>query len=341
MSVSGVPASRSRHAVIVTAASALALVLLVVASAFIGQADVAPSSVFRAFWTADDALARTILFDFRLPRIVLAVLVGSQLAVSGALLQGVTRNALASPDIIGVTAGAGLVAVVMILAVPGAPLAAVPFAALFGGAGTGALVYALAWKKGVSPERLALTGIAVTAVAQAGVTAIVTLFVENNDVLLALQWLSGSLYGKQWDPVLLVLPWSVVGLTLAFVLSHKVDVLLLGEEAATGLGMRVQIARITLVGTAVALAASAVAVVGTIAFVGLIVPHAVRILVGSRHRVVVPLSAILGAALVLISDNLARSAFETREFPAGILTAVLGAPYFIYLITRRKTRISV
>ena len=291
MSVSGVPASRSRHAVIVTAASALALVLLVVASAFIGQADVAPSSVFRAFWTADDALARTILFDFRLPRIVLAVLVGSQLAVSGALLQGVTRNALASPDIIGVTAGAGLVAVVMILAVPGAPLAAVPFAALFGGAGTGALVYALAWKKGVSPERLALTGIAVTAVAQAGVTAIVTLFVENNDVLLALQWLSGSLYGKQWDPVLLVLPWSVVGLTLAFVLSHKVDVLLLGEEAATGLGMRVQIARITLVGTAVALAASAVAVVGTIAFVGLIVPHAVRILVGSRHRVVVPLSA--------------------------------------------------
>lgn len=341
MRVSAVPASRSRRTLIVTTLSASALLLLVAASAFIGQADISPSRVFEAFWNTDDALARTILIDFRLPRIVLAVLVGSQLAVSGAILQGVTRNALASPDIIGVTAGAGLVAVVMILAVPGAPLAAVPFAALLGGAATGALVYALAWKKGVSPERLALTGIAVTAVAQAGVTAIVTLFVENNDVLLALQWLSGSMYGKQWEPVLLVLPWSVVGLTLAFVLSHKVDVLLLGEEAATGLGMRVQLARIALVGTAVALAASAVAAVGTIAFVGLVVPHAVRILIGSRHRIVVPLSAILGAALVLISDNLARSAFETREFPAGILTAVLGAPYFIYLIMRRKTRISV
>ena len=341
MSVPRFPGSRSRRAVIVTAASVSALVLLIVVSAFVGQADVAPSTLFRSFWSAEDALARTILIDFRLPRIVLAILVGSQLAVSGAILQGVTRNALASPDIIGVTAGASLVAVVMILAVPGVPLTAVPFAALFGGAATGALVYALAWKKGVSPERLALTGIAVTAVAQAGVTAIVTLFVENNDVLLALQWLSGSLYGKQWDPVMLILPWSVVGLTLAFVLAHKVDLLLLGEEAATGLGMRVQLARIALVGTAVALAASAVAAVGTIAFVGLIVPHAVRILIGSRHRVVVPMSATLGAALVLISDNVARSAFETREFPAGILTAALGAPYFIYLITRRKTRISV
>lgn len=330
-----------RRVSLVVGLSTLVLVGLVIGSLFIGQADLAPSSVFKALWSSDDALARTILIDFRLPRIVLAVLVGSQLAVSGAILQGVTRNALASPDIIGVTAGASLVAVVMILAIPDVPLTAVPFAALLGGAGTGALVYALAWKKGVSPERLALTGIAVTAVFQAGVTAIVTLFVENNDVQLALQWLSGSMYGKQWDPVLLVLPWTVVGLTAAFFMSHKVDVLLLGEEAATGLGMRIQLARIVLVGTAVALAASAVSAVGTIAFVGLIVPHAVRILVGSKHRLVVPLSAVLGAALVLVADNVGRAAFETREFPAGLLTAVLGAPYFIYLIMRRKTRISV
>lgn len=317
------------------------LIGLIVLSMFIGQADLSPSSVVRAIWSSDDALSRTILIDFRMPRIVLAVLVGSQLAVSGAILQGVTRNALASPDIIGVTAGASLVAVVMILVVPDVLLTAVPFAALVGGATTGALVYALAWKKGVSPERLALTGIAVTAVFQAGVTAILTLFVENNDVQLALQWLSGSMYGKQWGPVLLVLPWAIVGMTTAFFLSHKVDILLLGEEAATGLGMRVQLARIVLVGTAVALAASAVAVVGTIAFVGLIVPHAVRILIGSKHRLVVPLSAVLGAALVLVADNFGRAGFATREFPAGLLTAVLGAPYFIYLIMRRKTRISV
>ena len=332
---------RRRRNLVIGSLSGLILLLLIVSSLFLGQADLSPSSVFGAIWSSDDTLARTILVDFRMPRIVLAVLVGSQLAVSGAILQGVTRNALASPDIIGVTAGASLVAVVMILAVPGAPLAAVPFAALIGGAASGTLVYALAWKKGVSPERLALTGIAVTAVAQAGVTAIVTLFVENNDIHLALQWLSGSMYGKQWDPVLLVLPWSVVGLAAAWVLSHKVDVLLLGEESAASLGMRVQLARIALVGTAVALAASAVAVVGTIAFVGLIVPHAVRILIGSKHRLVVPMSAVLGAALVLVADNIGRTAFETREFPAGILTAVLGAPYFIYLIMRRKTRISV
>ena len=320
---------------------AVALLGIIVLSIFVGQAAIPGSKTLRALWSTDDELARTILMDFRLPRIILAVIIGAELAVSGAILQGVTRNALASPDIIGITAGASLVAVFMILAVPDAPLSAVPFAALAGGAGTGALVYVLAWKNGVSPERLALTGVAVTAVFQAGVTAIVTLFVENNDVQLALQWLSGSLYGKGWDSVLLVLPWAVVGLILAGFLSHKVDVLLLGEEAATGLGMRVQVARVGLVAVAVALAASAVSVVGTIAFVGLIVPHTVRILIGSKHRLVVPLSAMLGACLVLVADDVARAAFSTREFPAGLLTAVLGAPYFIYLIMRRKTRISV
>jgi iron complex transport system permease protein len=331
----------SRRVLVVGVATGAVLLTIVVVSVFMGQAGLPAGDIIRAFWSHDNELARTILWDFRLPRIALAVIIGSELAVSGAILQGVTRNALASPDIIGITAGASLVAVFLILAVPNVPISAVPVAALIGGGATGVLVYLLAWKKGVSPERLALTGVAVTAVFQAGVTAIVTLFVENNDVQLALQWLSGSLYGKQWNAVFLVLPWAAVGMTAAVVLSHKVDVLLLGEEAATALGMRVQVARVALVGVAVALAASAVSAVGTIAFVGLIVPHTVRMLIGSRHRLVVPFAAMGGASLLLIADDIGRSAFATREFPAGLLTALLGAPYFIYLIMRRKTRISV
>lgn len=319
-----------------------ALTLLSVVSLGLGQVTIPIGEVWAALTGgAQDHLMGTIVVDLRLPRLILALLVGAQLAISGAILQGVTRNALASPDLVGVTAGAGFVAVILVLVIPEAPRALLPIAALGGGALSGAIVYLIAWKNGVSPERLALTGIAVTAIFQAGVTAIVTLSVENNNVQLALQWLTGSLYGRSWDDLWLLLPWSVIGITAAVFVAHKVNVLLLGDQVAAGLGMRIERARIGLVAIAVALAASAVSITGTVAFIGLVIPHLVRLLVGADHRLVIPLSAIAGAALFLVADDIARTVIPSLEIPAGLLTALIGAPYFIFLIMRSKTRISV
>lgn len=320
---------------------AIALPVAVIISLGLGQAGLSIREAITALFVAEESTARLIMLDFRLPRILVAVMVGAQLAVSGAILQGVTRNALASPDLIGITAGAGLVAVILVLAIPNFPPAALPFGAFGGAVVSGAIVYTLAWKHGVSPERLALTGIAVTAIFQGAITTVVTLFVEDNNVQLALTWLAGSLYGREWAAVELLLPWFLTGSFVAFVIAHKVNLLLLGDEVAKGLGMRIETARVALVMLAIALAASAVAVTGTIGFVGLVIPHLVRLLVGADHRVVIPFSAAAGALLVLLADDIARTAIDRLELPAGLLTALLGAPYFIYLIMRSKTRISV
>lgn len=331
-----------RRWLVIIGALLAGLALLAVVSLGLGQVTIPIAEVWGALTGGgEDDLMAKIVVDLRLPRLMLALLVGAQLAISGAILQGVTRNALASPDLVGVTAGAGFVAVILVLVIPEAPRALVPIAALAGGATSGAIVYLIAWKDGVSPERLALTGIAVTAIFQAGVTAIVTLSVENNNVQLALQWLTGSLYGRSWDDLWLLLPWSFVGIAAALVVSHKVNLLLLGDHVAAGLGMRIERARIGLVAIAVALAASAVSITGTVAFIGLVIPHLVRLLVGADHRLVIPLSAIAGAALFIVADDLARTVIPSLEIPAGLLTALIGAPYFIFLIMRSKTRISV
>lgn len=314
---------------------------IAIVSLGIGQVSIAPGEVLGALLAGPTTLEGRIVFDLRLPRLLLAMLVGAQLAISGAILQGVTRNALASPDLVGITAGAGFAAVLIVLVFVDAPAFVLPLAALIGGATSGAIVYLLAWKQGVSPERLALTGIAVTAIFQAAVTAVVTLRVEQAQAQQALRWLAGSLYGRGWDELLVLLPWSVVGIAGAMLLAHKVNILLLGDAVASGLGMRTERARMTLVAIAIALAASAVSVAGTMAFIGLVIPHLIRLLIGANHRLVLPFSALAGAVLLLVADDVARTVFETREIPAGLFTALIGAPYFIYLIMRRKTQISV
>ena len=332
-----------RRSVAPWAVLGLALVVLGIAivSLGIGQVSISPVDVISSLLSGTGTLHGKIVFDLRLPRIIIAMLVGAQLAVSGAILQGVTRNALASPDLVGVTAGAGFVAVLIVLVFVDVPRFVLPIAALAGGTASGTIVYLLAWKNGVAPERLALTGIAVTAIFQAAVTAIVTLKVENANVQVALTWLAGSLYGRGWEDLAIILPWSVLGIGSAMVLAHKINLLLLGDGVAAGLGMRVEVARIALVAVAIALAASAVSVAGTVAFIGLVIPHLVRLLIGANHRFVLPLSALAGALLLLVADDIARTIIPSRELPAGLLTALIGAPYFIYLIMRRKTRISV
>lgn len=279
-----------------------------------------------------DPLTWKILLDFRLSRTLTGALVGAELAAAGAILQAVTRNPLADPHLTGVSAGAGLAAVFLLLAAPNFPMALLPLVALAGGVGAGAAVYAVAYKGGVNPGRLALSGIAVAAVLGAGTSALLLKYALSANA--AMVWLAGGLWGRNWTHVASLAPWALPALALAWVLGPRIDVLSLGDEVARGLGMRVERQRAALLALAVLLAASAVAVAGPIGFIGLVVPHLARMIAGGEFRGLLPIAALLGATLVVLADAAGRTAFAPMEIPAGVVTALVGAPYFLYLLRR-------
>ncbi|CAG9611902.1 putative siderophore transport system permease protein YfhA [Bacillus rhizoplanae] len=277
-----------------------------------------------------------VVVKYRLPRLVIAILVGINMALSGAILQSVTRNPLAAPDIIGISAGGGLAAVIMLLMFPNVPPIMLPIAAFVGAMLASLLVYALSYQKGgVKPERLALCGVAISAGLHALITFIIVKFALDSSQ--ALVWLKGSLYARSWQHVEMLWPWTLIGAVITFMSYKQINLLLLNEETVKGLGMRIDVVRLVLIGVAVALAASSVAVAGTIGFVGLVIPHAARLLVGSDSRLFLPVSALLGALLVTGADMVGRIIIPPIEIPAGIITALIGAPYFIYLLVIRKT----
>jgi len=278
-----------------------------------------------------------IVNTLRLPRTIVAFLVGVGLACSGTITQGITRNPLAAPDIIGVNAGASLAAVSLIVLLPSAPVAALPVAA-FGGALTVALlIYLLAWQGGSSPVRLILVGVGFGLIAGALTNLMVT-FGEINSVSQALVWLAGSVYGRSWEQVLVLLPWLVVFGALALLLSRELNTLNLGDDVARGLGSPVEWQRGLLLLTSVALAGACVATAGSISFVGLMAPHLGRQLVGPSHEGLMPTAAMIGGMIVVLADLLGRLLFAPTELPCGIITAAIGAPYFIYLLIRNRKR---
>ena len=281
------------------------------------------------FGTIDEV--RTVR-DFELPRILIAWLAGGSLAIAGAVIQGVIRNPLASPDIIGVTKGAGLAVVVVLLAYPSAAVSYLPAAAFVGGVVAMAIVYLLAYRKGTTRVRLALVGIAVAATFEAIIRYV--MIDKQQAVGTALVWLTGSLAHVDMTTVWEFLPWVLVLVPLCFAYSLKLDLLGLGDDLASGLGVSVERTRRTALLIAVLLASATVAVMGTIAFIGLIGPHIARRLVGSRHAVLLPASAGIGAVLVLVADAIGRGAHPPVEIPAGMITALIGAPYFVYLLSR-------
>ncbi|MGG2092701.1 iron ABC transporter permease [Bacillus sp. S13(2024)] len=277
-----------------------------------------------------------VVIKYRLPRLIIAILVGINMALSGTILQSVTRNPLAAPDIIGISAGGGLAAVMMLLMFPNVPPIMLPIAAFVGAMLASLLVYALSYQKGgVKPERLALCGVAISAGLHALITFIIVKFALDSSQ--ALVWLKGSLYARSWQHVEMLWPWTLLGAVITFMSYKQINLLLLNEETVKGLGMRIDVVRLVLIGVAVGLAASSVAVAGTIGFVGLVIPHAARLLVGSDSRLFLPVSALLGALLVTGADMLGRIIIPPIEIPAGIITALIGAPYFIYLLVIRKT----
>jgi iron complex transport system permease protein len=309
----------------------------VVANVGHGEYPIPPLDVVRTLLGIETGEAQYgfIVETLRLPRALVAVLVGAALAVSGAILQGLTRNDLAAPDIVGVNAGAGLVAVGMIVVFPSVPAAYLPPAAFGGGLFVALLLYLFAWRGSSSPMRLILVGVGLSAVATALTTVMIT-FGEIYQVSQALVWLTGSVYGRSWEQIWPLLPWLVVFMPLAFLKARNLNALNLGDEVARGLGVRVELERGLLLVASVALAASAVATAGTVGFVGLMAPHIARRLVGPSHGGLLPVSAMTGGALVVLADLVGRTVFAPVEIPCGIITSAVGAPFFLYLLYRSR-----
>ncbi|RED54712.1 FecCD family ABC transporter permease [Cohnella lupini] len=320
----------------------LLIVLVLLISMNTGFIRLTPLEVIRTFFGGGTDKQHLILFDFRLPRIVISILIGMGLAVSGCILQGITRNGLSDPGILGINAGAGLAVLTYIMYFPttiSAPVFFLPMLAFVGASGTASLIYMLSFKKneGASPIRLILNGIGIAAAISAATVAI-TLRLSPEKFQFVERWNAGAIWGTNWKFVLALLPWILILIPYSFYKSRTLDVLNLGEQLAAGLGAKVEGERLRLLAVAVALAGACVAVSGGISFVGLIAPHLARRLVGSKHQILLPTSALAGGLLVIISDTIGRVAFQPSEIPTGLVIAVIGAPYFLYLLARSKEK---
>jgi iron complex transport system permease protein len=276
-----------------------------------------------------------VVYTLRFARTLVAFLVGVALAISGTIFQGLTRNPLADPSIIGINEGAGLAAVATIVLFPDSPVSALPIAAFLGALVMAILIYSLAWQGGSSPILLILLGVGLSAIAGAFISLLMT-FGAIEDVSQALVWLAGSVYGRTWEQFFSFLPWVIIGVPIALSLSRHLNVLHLGDDVARSLGSQVELQRGLLVLVAVALAGAAVATAGMIGFVGLIAPHIGRQLMGENHQNLLPVTAILGGLLVTLADLVGRILFAPIELPCGVVTAAIGAPFFLYLLIRRR-----
>ena len=272
-----------------------------------------------------------IIWNIRMPRTIVGALVGINLSLSGAILQAIMRNPLADPHIIGISSGAGLAGVVIMILFPALEYLITPVA--FVGAMLAAIcIYILAWKNGIKPVRIILAGVAVSAFLSAGISGLMIFYSDR--VHGALMWMVGGLAARSWPHVSIILPYAIIGLVLALASASYLNILQLGDEMARGLGVNVEVTRIIMTAIAALLAASAVSVVGLLGFVGLVVPHAARLLIGSDYRYLLPAAALLGVAIVTLSDTFARVIFAPIELPVGIIMAFLGAPFFLFLLRR-------
>jgi iron complex transport system permease protein len=320
-----------------TATGAVALVAAIV-SVGTGEAAIAPGDVVATLLGQGDAADEFVVLELRLPRALVALAVGAALGVSGAVLQGLTRNPLAAPEIVGVAAGANVAAVVVIVALPDTPVTLLPAAAFAGAIAASALVYALAWQGGSSAMRILLVGIGVTTVGYAIVVGVISSVDEVIHASQLVTFMAGSVYGKGWSEVTALLPWLIVLLPATLAAARHLDALRLGDAVARGLGVRIELQRLLLLVFAAALAGAAVAIAGPVGFVGLMAPHIARRLVGWRHAAVLPVAALVGATIVVVADALARTAFAPVDIPVGVVTAVVGAPYLVWLLVRTQAR---
>ena len=296
-------------------------------SLIFGSADISFASIMHTLMGHVETTDDMVIWNIRFPRNIVGALVGANLAVSGAILQAVMKNPLADPGIVGVSSGAGLAGVMMLIFMPEASLLLTPVA-FVGAMLSAAAVYALAWKNGIRPSRIILAGVAVSAFLGSGISALLVFY--SDKVQGALLWMVGGLSARSWPQVEALFPYTVLGLVLALAGCKALTILSLGDETARGLGVPVEKVRFSMT----AVAAGAVSIAGLIGFVGLVVPHIVRLIIGTDYKYVVPGSAILGAGVLVFCDTLGRVLFSPIEIPAGIIMAFLGAPFFLYLLRR-------
>jgi len=314
----------------VLAGATLVLLALMAVGVSLGSERLSLAEVWDGLTDPSRTSERIIVWDLRLPRVILAVLVGANLAVAGALLQGVTRNPLADPHLLGISAGSGVVGALLLVRGVDIGLEAKVALSILGGLAGGAFIYAMAWRGGVSPTRLTLAGVAVSFLLISMTTAILAssrLFAQQS-----LNFVGGSLFARGWDDLRAVWPYTAVGLLLALGAAASLNIMALGEDAAAQLGVRTGLVRAIAVVLAVVLSGAAVSVAGLMGFVGLIIPHVARALVGQDYRYVLVTSGLLGAILLVGSDTLARNILGDTELPAGVVTAGVGAPFFLYLL---------
>ena len=312
--------------------SLILLLILLVLLTTVGSVNLSFGEIISALINDDNKMVTTIVYKMRLPRNILAVLVGANLAVSGVLLQSVMKNPLADPGITGVSTGASVAAIIILLVAPQFTNI-LPIAAFIGGAIACMLVFLMAYKNGLKPGRIVLAGVAINTILGVVISYLSTMYSDR--IQSAMLWLNGSLATKTWADVEMLFIYSIVGLIVSLLLIRSANVLQLGDDAATNLGFNVNLTRLLISVVAVFLAATSTAVVGVISFVGLIVPHISRMIMGSDHKFTIPFSIILGSMVLLVADTLGRTIGGAVEIPVGVIMSIVGGPFFLYLLRKR------
>tara|TARA_Y100000588_G_scaffold358373_2_gene416459 strand:+ start:1145 stop:2053 length:909 start_codon:yes stop_codon:yes gene_type:complete len=295
-----------------------------------GAVNLSIGEAMRGLVTSSDSFSGLVVGQVRFPRFLDAIMVGGSLGVAGAMLQGVTRNPLGDPTIFGLTAAAGLASATAISLDPQIPQWGIALACMVGGLIGAGILFVVAYRGAVSPVRLALAGVALSALF--GAITVALLASVRTFIQTTLGFLAGGLYGSDFSDLHSILPYALPGLVAAFVLSGRLNILSLGDEIATGLGVLADRTRLAVLVVAGILTASAVAVAGLVGFVGLLSPHVARYLVGSDHRYLIPASALVGAIIVASADLVAKLVIMPSEIPMGVITAALGAPFLLYLV---------
>jgi iron complex transport system permease protein len=318
----------------VVLACGLALLAVLAALSFsLGAINLTPNQVWAGLTSDADVFERSVVWKIRYPRFLDGALVGASLALAGGLLQGVTRNPLADSTILGVTAAAGLASAVMLVVSPTAPHWGVALVCVGGGVGGALLLFVIAWRGSVSPVRLALSGVALSAFFGAVIVGLIS--TSRTFIQTSVGFLAGGLYGKEWEHLWVALPYIAPAAFAALLLAGRLNVLALGDDIAAGLGVLTDRTRLVILAVAGVLTGAAVSIAGLVSFVGLVCPHLARMTVGSDQRYVIPVAAVFGAILVTAADLFARLVISPAEIPFGIVTAGLGASFLLWLVRVR------
>lgn len=323
--------SLDRKKTLYIVASIIFLFVVSLVSMKLGSLDISYGELIKGIFINSNEGNMSIIRELRFPRIIIAVLVGGNLAICGVLLQVVVKNPLADPGITGISAGASLVAVLIMVLFPGLSNLK-PILAFCGGLISALLVFSIAYDKGFSPLRIILAGVAINAMFSAMSSILTT--VNSTGISSVTNWLNGSLATVTWSDAKMLVIYSLIGVLISFTLRQTCNLMSLGDKTAKSLGVDINKQRVIISAVAVFLASISTGVAGIISFVGLIVPHIGRFVIGSDHKYLIPFSFTMGAILLLIADTVGRCLFVPYEVPVGLVMSVIGGPFFIFLLRR-------